>query len=176
MTSSSHAKNVGVQPSFTAAKDSSQTTNLTSFLAIDRHALDDELIKQPGLYYRIGEAYAEAVAIRDTKKEALSTVDAELDAELRKSGEKLTESKIQAQIQIHPKHQEAFIHFNEAKWAADKLGALKEAFHTRGYMLRDLVALHTTGYFQSDSIKGTASTEDFVYDSRRAELAKRRNS
>lgn len=176
MTSSSHVKNVGEQPSFTAAKDSSQTTNLTSFLVIDRHALDDELIKQPGLYYRIGEAYAEAVAIRDTKKEALSTVDAELDGMFRSGPDKLTEGKINALIQKDPKHQEAFIAYNEAKLAADKLGSLKDAFHTRGYMLRDLVALHTTGYFQSDSIKGTASTEDFVYDSRRAELAKRRNS
>jgi hypothetical protein len=174
MTSNSHVENVEEPQFLTAAKDSDKTTNLANFLAIDRHSLDDELIKQPGLYYRIGEAYAEAAAIRDTKKEALATADAELDGFFRSGPEKLTEGKIQALVQRDPRHQEAFIEYNEAKLAADKMAALRDAFHARGYMLRDLVSLHTTGYFEADSVKSTASTDGYVYEQRRDQLAQRR--
>lgn len=145
-------------------------------LELDKHSLDEELVQQPSLYFRISEAYVELAAIRDTKKEALETVDAKLDAGFRISNDKLTEPKIKNMIQAHTDHQEAFIAYNEAKKAADLMAGLKEAFHIRGYMLRDLVSLYSTGYYQADSVKDTASTRELTYNSTREKLAERRRA
>lgn len=147
---------------------------LKKTLSIDKYALDEELIRQPSLFFDVSEAYVEALALRDTKKEELATVDAELDAEVRLGNEKITEAKVKSLVQAHPKHEEAFISFNEAKLQADRLGALKEAFSTRAYLLRDLVQLYTVGYFQDASVKETQATGAVVYSRQRERLAENR--
>jgi hypothetical protein len=42
------------------------------------------------------------------------------------------------------------------------LGVLKDAFTTRGYMLRDLASLATAHFFESDSVRSTSNTKDFM--------------
>ena len=55
------------------------------YLTIDKLALDDEVVRQPSLFYEVSEAYVEAVAVRDDCKEALASVDDELDSSVRKA-------------------------------------------------------------------------------------------
>jgi hypothetical protein len=150
---------------------------LQNCLPIDKLNLDEELIKQPVLFYQISDEYARLCQLRDTKKEILADVDAELDSQLRmNNSEKLTENKIKNMVQMHPAHKEAFIAFNEAKYQADRVAAIKEAFHTRAYMLRDLVQLFITGYFQDDSVKDTTSTSELKYSANRVRLAETRKA
>src|SRR6266446_6859099 len=54
-------------------------------LLIDSNYLDEELINNPSFIQEVCDEAAEAIAHRDAMKEALDTIDAELDAELRAS-------------------------------------------------------------------------------------------
>ncbi len=141
------------------------------YLKIDKQALDDEVMQQPSLFYQVSEAFAEAGAERDALKEQLAVIDAQLDGKLRKTNEKGTEALIKNQIQAHPDHQQAFTQWLEAKEYADKLGALKDAFRDRSYMLRELGNLLVANYFDASSVKPTYRQGEVVYQRRRARLA-----
>ena len=153
---------------------------LQGYLEIDKHALDDEIVKQPTLFFKASEAFAEAVAERDACKEELATVDAELDGEVRHRletrGDKVTEAIVKNEIQTHKKHGPAFDTYILAKTRADKLQALKEAFQQRGYMLRDLASLFVASYYDNSSIQGNSKTDAAVYNRHRQRLADARDS
>ncbi len=151
---------------------------LKSFLRIDKSSLDDELVQQPMLLWRVSEAYVQAAAQRDSLKEALGVVDAELDGVVRNQfrDEKVTEALIKGQIQTNTKHKKAQEAYLKAVQEAALLSALKDAFSQRSYMLRDLVQLHVTGYFQESSVKGTNETDTFTYQQRRKRLALNREN
>jgi hypothetical protein len=148
------------------------------YLAIDKTVLDDEIIRQPVLFYTISEKLTDAAAERDTAKEELAIVDAELDGEWRRElatkENKVTEKMVQNCIITSPQHTQAFEEYLIAKKKADKLLALKEAFQQRGYMLRDLVALYTANYYEASSIKPTQAQEASNYAANRARISNAR--
>ena len=144
-----------------------------SYLNIDKHNLDNEIVQQPSLLFEVSEAYAEAAAERDRLKEALAIVDATLDASVREelNGGKVTEAIVKNRIQSDPAHENSFNEYIEAKQKADVLGALKDAMHQRGYLIRDLAALYTANYFESNAVKETGATDAAVYKRQRQRLA-----
>ena len=151
---------------------------LRNYLEIDKHSLDDEIVKQPSLFFRVSEAFVEAVAERDACKEELASVDAELDGEVRHklevAGDKITEAIVKNEIQTHKKHGPAFDTYILAKTKADMLLALKEAFQQRGYMLRDMCSLYVASYYEQSSVQGTSKTDTAVYNRQRERLAEGR--
>ena len=148
---------------------------LRDLLEIDKHSLDDEIVKQPSLFFRVSEAFAEAVAERDGCEEELETIDAELDGEIRRELDrkttKYTEAMVKNAIKTHDRHGPAFDTYILAKTRADKLQALKEAFQQRGYMLRDLASLYVASYYDNSSVQGTNNTDRAAYDRQRQRLA-----
>jgi hypothetical protein len=146
---------------------------LKGYLAIDKHALDDELVQQPQLFFTIAEACERAAQRRDDLKEELSTIDATLDAKFRKE-EKVTDAAVKNKIVAHKEHIEASEAYLEAKHEANMLTVLKESMQTRGYMLRDLVQLYHSSYFERNSVKDTGQTDAYVYQQRRQRIALRR--
>jgi len=146
------------------------------YLKIDKNNLDDEVTQQSTLFFAVSEAYAEAATDRDLMKEQLSTIDAQLDAivRLELEGEKVTESIVKNRIQVHPSHETAFQSYLNAKQKADVLGALKDAFHTRSYLIRDLCSLALANYFESSAVKDTGVTDQAVYRRQRQRLAEAR--
>lgn len=148
------------------------------YLKINKTALDDEIIQQPMLYFKISEAYVQAIAERDTLKERLATVDAELDGKIRKQFEdqKITEAMVKNQVQTNKQHKAAQDAYMAAKMEADTIAALKEAFAQRSYMIRDMVQLHVTGYFDAAAIQQDAKTDQMVYERRRRRLAEARGN
>jgi len=148
------------------------------YLAIDKTSIDDELMQHPSLYYTISEALVEATARRDAIKDDLAKTEAALDRELRAefevSGDKFTESQIKNLILLDEERTKVNQQFLTAKSEADLLTALKESFHQRGYMLRDLASLYVSNYYQNDSVRVTQTTDDAVYNRRRARLAEGR--
>lgn len=142
---------------------------IKEYLIIDKNRLDREITQHPELLFRVCEAYIEAAAERDARKEMLAMVDAELDAEIREElkDEKVTEAMVKNRIQVHQKHVDAWSSFVEAKQQADVLNALKESFVARGYMLRDLAQLHIANYWENNSVTGT----DPIYRRQRQRLA-----
>ncbi len=147
-------------------------TELKNYLVINARDLDNELIRQSSLFFSISESYVEAVSIRDTKKEELASVDAELDALARLTNDKPTENRIKGMIQLNPKHQEAFVAYNEAKLMADRLGAMKEAFHQRGSMLKELAQLAISNLYEVAS--SSQSPNAVSYELSKQRLANKR--
>jgi hypothetical protein len=148
------------------------------YLEVDKGALDDEIVRQPSLFFEVSEAYAEAAATRDGFKDQLATVDAELDAKIRAElgDAKVTESMVKGKVQTAPEHEKAFTDWLMSKERADQFGALKEAFQQRSYMLRDLVSLYTANYYEQNAIKTDASSDALVYRHKRAKLATAREA
>ncbi len=149
-------------------------------LRIDKSQLDREVSEQPMLFFDVAEAYEEAVAERDGLKEALATIDAELDGAVRvkleKRHDKYTEAMVKNGVQLDPKHEKAFQAYIDAKTRAGKLESMKEAFKQRNYMVRELASLFVASYFEQSSIQGTNSTDRAVYEEQRQRLARARKS
>lgn len=148
--------------------------DLKKHLVLDKNALDDELIHQASLLYTVSEAYEGALAERDNLKEQLATVDAQIDSTIRADEEKQTEAAIKHLIAKHNWHRDAYLAFAEAKAKAGKLGALKDAFKERGYMLRELCSLYLSNYYTQDSVRSTQATDDASYQQRRIKMAEGR--
>src|SRR3974377_710408 len=127
-------------------------------LAIDKYALDDEIVSQPNLFFAATDAYTEAQAEHDACKAELETVDAELDGEVREALEKAsiksTEAMVKSEVLKHKRHLDAFDTFILAKVRADKYKALKEAFNQRNYMLRELASLYVSSYWERTAVQG----------------------
>lgn len=151
--------------------------DLRQYLLIDKTALDDELVKQASLYFKVSEAWTEASAERDLLKETLSYKDAKIEQRIRKElGDKATEGKVKSLVTIDEEHAEANGQYLDAKVKADRLAALKDAFHQRGYMLRDLAQLFISNYYGADSVRVTPTNSDAVYKSQRAKMSAGRRS
>lgn len=153
--------------------------DLQAQLAIDKSVLDDEVIRQPMLFYSVSEALTTALAERDAAKEELAAVDAELDFQWRKKLSKnkavrVTETMIKNYVQTSEGHEKAFNVWLEAKTKADRLEALKAAFQQRSYMLRDLVALYSANYYEDASMKPTKAQEASQYASNRSRISNAR--
>jgi uncharacterized membrane protein YheB (UPF0754 family) len=151
------------------------------YLQIDKHALDECVMQQPHLFFQVSEAFMQAAAKRDALKEELAVVDAKLDAEVRedleKSDIKITEAKVKSNIGTDKRHEAAFRKYIAAKEHADVLMALKDAFQQRSYMLRDMVQLYATNYFEDSSMSSRDLTRDKVeYTRQRERLATAREA
>jgi len=153
---------------------------LKQHLAIDKSILDDEVVRQPVLFYTISEVLTDAIALRDGAKEELAAVDAEMDSmwrkRLSKNDARVTEKMVQNCVQCSNEHEKAFNAYLEAKTNADKLLALKEAFQQRSYMLRDLVSLYSSNYYEASSIKPTKATEASHYNANRMRMSNAREA
>ncbi len=144
---------------------------LKQYLEIDKQALDDELVKQASLFYKVSDAYVGAVSERDSLKEYLAETDAILDGTLRTQMANATETKIKNAIIVHPDHAKVMDQYLAAKEAAARLEALKDSFAQRGYMLRDLTQLYISNYYGTEAVRGTPTTGDAVYGMRRQRMA-----
>jgi hypothetical protein len=149
--------------------------DLQQQLEIDKTALDDEIIRQPVLFYTVSEQLTDTIAARDAAKEELAAVDAELDHKWRKQLSKsqsgrVTEGLITSHITTSAEHEKAFLAYLDAKTKADKLLALKEAFQQRSYMLRDLVSLYSANYYENTSLKPTKAQDASHYNANRARI------
>lgn len=148
-------------------------------LQIDKQVLDDEIMRQPGLFYTVSEQLTTALAERDAAKENLDIVNAELDAKWRKnlqSQPKLTEKVVNNHVVMDPDHEVAFAEYLMFKSKADKLQALKDAFQQRSYMLKALVALYAANYYEDSAIKPSHAQEVSHYAANRTRIALARST
>lgn len=152
--------------------------DLQAQLAIDKSVLDDEVIRQPSLFYTISEMLVTATAERDGAKENLAVVDAEEAAyhrkQLAKGTTRATDKLIESLVLTSDEHTKAFNAYLDAKTKAERLNALKEAFQQRSYMLRDLVSLYSANYYEVSSITPTKAQEASHYAANRTRIANAR--
>ena len=151
-------------------------SELREQLLIDKHALDDELIRQSQLFSEIGDQAVMAGAERDAAKENLEVTDSRLDTEWRKklSTVKTTEKIINNHVKTDPRHEKAFELWLEAKSKADELENLQKSFLQRANMLKSLCQLYTSNYWMDSSIKPSKATEASHYAANRSRISNAR--
>jgi hypothetical protein len=138
-----------------------QRAELERFLRIDEDDLDSCLVSQPGYFYQVAEALAASNARRDTVKLRVEEVTAELDqsirAEAANSDTKITEAGIQNQLRTLPRIKDLRQEYVEACAESERWAALKEAYHQRSYMLKELVALQLSQFYNLSVERGAVS-------------------
>lgn len=153
---------------------------LEDALRIDRHALDDELMRQPHTYHEAAKASAIALSRRDKAKDWVKRAEAKaygrVRARLEASGAKVTEPLIAAQIELDPEVIEGKDALVAAGREASLWEVLSDAWLQRSYALKDLVQLHTTAYNQSPSSTAgsAAKARELEYDEQRRRMAEQR--
>jgi hypothetical protein len=153
--------------------------DVRGLLRIDPDDLDSCLVDQPGLFFHVAETFAQANSRRDAIKLELDEKTAKLDQDIRakalKQEEKLTEAAIQARLRDMPVLQELQRDYLRARTEADTWQAMKEAFHQRSYMLRELVALQLAHLQNLGVERGTVSARHAIGDNvrQRAEALRR---
>lgn len=123
---------------------------------IDRDQLDQSVLEQAQIFSEIGERHVRVCSLRDRAKEDLAMKDSELAREIRarlvKGGQKFTEGQINDEVILHPDRASLNDIYTGYKKAADLWGILRESFEQRMRMLRELVSLHATGYYNSSAM------------------------
>ena len=127
-------------------------------LKIDKYNLDREWMRQPMLYMKWAEAWAQAVLERDRAKEQLEVVKAELDSAIRQAPAefgivgKPTESAISNAITKHSQYRRAYSNYVEATKAANVLAGAKEAMAHKKKALEGITELMVAGYYAEPNI------------------------
>lgn len=160
-----------------AEAERAELDKYTDLLIIDKHNLDDELIRTPQLYMDVSEHSADAGSLRDAAKSAIDEAKSEEGEKLRRDadsgGYKLSEDRIKVMIAGAKSVALANARYTQANKTADQWRSMQEAFKMRGYFLRELVALYTANYFVRDSVKSGAAG-GVAYDSGRARISEAR--
>jgi hypothetical protein len=132
----------------------STLTQMEEALRIDPHALETVSARHPELLYAAAKQVAALTSLRDAAKRNLEEVEANVQLSVRQQAAnadaKITEKSVEACVALDTRVQEAKSKLFDGKRELDQWVALKEAFATRGYAIRDLVELHVANYYGSD--------------------------
>jgi len=154
-------------------------------LLIDKYNLDDALQEHPSLYWDICEEYIQAVSKRDEAYENIKTVSADLNVSIRQmfesEGKKCTEAMITNAVLSAKPYKEAVEKHLSLKEEAAKLGALKDSFEQRSYVLKSLVELYIAGYFTKETYfskpkREEKSSKQMLAEDLRAKLIEKRRN
>lgn len=161
--------------------DDKQIKELEQSLRINDIDLDNEVMHQAELYYHVASAYAQAQSEMARAWDDVKSTDANLDKAIREhyreSGEKTTEARIAADVQVAPERISAYEHYLNKKLQADRLQALKEAFSQRSYMLRDLIQLQLSSmHMDTSATGGRAAASELQYEKNKELISKSRET
>ncbi|HQJ56166.1 MAG TPA: hypothetical protein PLH46_00860 [Caldisericia bacterium] len=121
-------------------------------LLINKNNLHEECFVFPEYFRMVAEKTAEAVSRRDFLKEEKEKLYAELFINIKKSGEKVTDSTADSLTKSHPDYTQIVEDFLDAKKEVELWGALKESYYQKSQMLKILSDLFCTGYFTEMSL------------------------
>jgi hypothetical protein len=148
-----------------------------SFLEIDQHALDEEWVNQPELFYRYAAEKAQADREVDEAKAELDITRAELDEKIREDPSeyginKLSNPAVERALSRCKSYQQAVEALADAKYKAAILDAAVKALDQRKYALQSLVSLHGQNYFSTPRATDDDAKE-FARDSERKATRKK---
>lgn len=127
------------------------SVDLRERIHFDRHALDEAIEEQSGLFLQVSEAFTLAVSRRDAAKSAMEQEFARACGRARRE-EKKTEAAVKEAAQLDKKFLETEGEYLTAKQEADMASTLRESFDMRGRMLREMAQLYIAGYFQLSAV------------------------
>jgi len=132
--------------------------NYEQDLDIDPDALDVEWLRQPRLFMKWAELYAEAKAAEKEAKQNMEVVDAQMSTVVRLNPEehlgelKVTETSIANAVKLTPECDKARKIYVKAVYRAELLKNAVAAFDQRKTALEELVKLHGQNYFSGPSV------------------------
>jgi hypothetical protein len=150
------------------------SSELERKLHIDEHNLEHECRNHPEIVYEVGKYLAWLVSMRDEAKQKLKEMEAAADAEIRHDaevqGERITEKAVESHKLRHAGVLAAKDEVFKYERAVGAWGALKDAFQSRGYAIRDLIQLYIFNYYGSDMERsGRSISTHHADDARRAQ-------
>jgi len=131
--------------------------NYEQDLAIDPHSLDEEWLRQPGLYMKYSKEAANAERVRDLAKEKVGVVKAELDRAIRKEPikyglEKITDTPVAGAVLLQSEYKEAANALIEADFKLNILKSAVRAFDHKREALENAVKMWLGGYFSGPKV------------------------
>jgi hypothetical protein len=136
-----------------AARGRDQIADFRAGLIIDKHAIDDELVRGPQKFNDVCDAVAMAISRRDAAKDELKVTEAEVDKVVRavyaddETKKKPTETQVANEVLLHRDVREARKTLLDCQEEVERLTAMKESYMQRSYAIKDLVSLHLASYF-----------------------------
>lgn len=147
-------------------------------LVFSKHNLDEALLQHSELFYRCGEMVAKYSSIRDEAKKRMEESYARNSLRIREEcvqeGRKATEDLIKQLTLLDDDYKEDCSTYLRAKWESEIWSALKDAYSSRGFMVKEMAELWKASYFNTETITG--GTEEVQYEVQRAKLAEGRKS
>ena len=145
---------------------------------IDEEDLAVEWLEQAERMYKYCEKAAEAVREADLASENVKFIRAQLESGIRKTPQEygvvpgsrgLTESAIEAAVQLHRDYKNASLALIDARFERDVARGAVTAFEQRKAALEGLVKLHGQNYFAGPAVPQNLSEQR----ARRDQLAQR---
>lgn len=115
-------------------------------LAIDPNYLDAEFLNHSQLFMKYARESAKAKKAASLSEEKVKVTRSTIIMELKSSGEKYTESAIEANYRLDPRHIAAKEEQIEAAYHADLMENAVYALQSRKTALENLVRLYATSY------------------------------
>jgi len=149
-----------------------------SKLRIDPGNIDREIIEHSERYFEVAEQAARASSRATAAKDVFAREEAELyraiAMEKAEAGERVTEKALANEILCHPRRITAFEALQDAYRESATWDALRTAWSSRGYMLRDLAQLVLAGHTATRAV--SSPERDAKANQGKSELARRRRT
>jgi hypothetical protein len=155
-------------------------------LQIDEDDLDQALLHQPDLFYRVAKAYAILNSRKDAAKQNVLEAEAMADLEIRTAYEKQkrredddkrkspTAPQIAAEVRLNVKVRRAINDMLQLSSAAAQYAALKEAYEQRSYALKELCNLASESAYSNRSYGPREDALNRRADQNRRDMAEAR--
>lgn len=132
-------------------------------MAIDPHALEDEWMAQPALYWKYSQLQTQAQRERDRAKEAMDVMKSKLDLSIREDHtayglSKITEGAVLSTILANEDYRVALANYNECNYNYVLMSNAIRALEHKKKALENMVSLWLGSYFagpkQPKEVKG----------------------
>lgn len=158
-------------------RDPLDLSDLEQGLLIDKHALDDCLLQQSDLFYRVSKQLTMANSRADAAKQGVADAEAAVELSLYRSKDKYTVGEIKAHVAVAPSVKAARKMAADLKFEASQLQALKESYSQRSYAMKELVSLYIANYYGDSDKRSASKMQDAQHmeNRRRMREARERN-
>lgn len=115
---------------------------LRARLLIDKADLRTEIVEQPQLFFEAGRLAVQLAHIHELAREKQKGVTGDVKLRLQEESEKkLTVNELDALVEHDKGHLKARLIYKQTGESAQLAGVLKEAWSSRGYLLKELTLL-----------------------------------
>lgn len=128
-------------------------------LRIDLDDLDQELIEQSEILWHIGRQRAALVSRADEMKLDIKHAEACFAHRRREEEDRISEAQIKREIEEDESIENYRRDLIKLTGEIGQWDAMLSSFRSRGFMLRDLVALHLARHYGSDSVSDARADE-----------------